>query len=177
MASGGDLSAAAAPLVLTLQLDGGSFAKLNTLRRRYYPPERNLVPAHLTLFHQLPGERAREVRALLALVAKSQRRIGIAPGELREMGRGVALFLRSPQLAALRDQLAREWGPWLTQQDQAGFQPHVTIQNGVAAPQARQTLRELQGELGRLTVEGTGLQLWRYLGGPWQDLAVFRFQA
>ena len=50
------------PFVLTLELDGASFGRLNELRRRHYPPERNMVPAHLTLFHQLPAAHGREVR-------------------------------------------------------------------------------------------------------------------
>ena len=48
------------PLILTLALDGATFAPLDALRRPHFPPERNLVPAHLTLFHALPGaERSR----------------------------------------------------------------------------------------------------------------------
>ena len=45
-----------APLILTLQLDERSFAFFGAQRRRYFPLERNFIPAHLTLFHALPGE-------------------------------------------------------------------------------------------------------------------------
>src|SRR5687767_1288103 len=79
MAAGDGL--AAAPFVLTLELDGESFGRLNELRRLHYPPERNLVPAHVTLFHQLPGDRGREIKALLRMIAAEQEPIEIPPGE------------------------------------------------------------------------------------------------
>ena len=43
-------------LILTLQLDAISNAFYEHLRRKYFPPERNLIAAHVTLFHQLPDE-------------------------------------------------------------------------------------------------------------------------
>jgi hypothetical protein len=39
--------------ILTAELDPASFAWLDWLRREHFPPERNLLPAHLTLFHRL----------------------------------------------------------------------------------------------------------------------------
>lgn len=163
------------PFVLTLELDGEAFARLNELRRRYYPPERNLVPAHVTLFHQLPGERAREIKALLRQAAGRQKPIEIPPGEARLLERGVAIFLRSPQLATLRDMLADEWEPWLVDQDRAGFRPHVTIQNNVSDAAARQTLREIEATFRPPPIRGIGLHLWRYRDGPWEDAGIFRF--
>lgn len=44
------------PLILTLVLDAQLFKALNALRVRHFPPERNVVPAHVTLFHALPSE-------------------------------------------------------------------------------------------------------------------------
>jgi hypothetical protein len=99
-----------ASLVLTLEMDGEAFAALDALRRRYYAPERNLVPAHVTLFYRLPGERAREIRALLTQVASSQRLIEILPGEVRAIESGVAVFFEF-RLAPLRAALADAWEP------------------------------------------------------------------
>ena len=42
------------PLVLTAALDDETFDWLDGLRRRHFPPERNHLAAHLTLFHALP---------------------------------------------------------------------------------------------------------------------------
>ena len=167
--------AAALPFVLTLELDGESFARLNELRRRYYPPERNNVPAHLTLFRQLPGERGREIKALLKQIADKQRPIEAGRGELKLIERGVAVFVRSPQLLSLRDMLANEWEPWLGDLDRA-FQPHITLQNNVSESEARRTLREITATFRSPSIRGEAFRLWRYRDGPWEDVRLFRFR-
>jgi 2'-5' RNA ligase len=174
MATGSGVGQEPASLVLTLEMDGESFAALDDLRRRYYAPERNLVPAHVTLFHRLPAERSREIKALLNKVASSQRPIDIAAAEPKVLERGVAIFLHSPQLNALRDELSREWSPWLDAQDQAGFRPHVTIQTTDSEAEARRTVQALRAiRLPR--IRGVGLHLWRYRGGRWENEQLFRF--
>ncbi len=50
-----------APLIMTAVFDAQSFALLDGLRRRYFPPALNRVPAHATLFHHLPGANLRAV--------------------------------------------------------------------------------------------------------------------
>lgn len=164
-----------APFVLTLEMDGDSFGRLNELRRRYYPPERNFVPAHVTLFHSLPGARARDIKALLRGVATGRRPIEVEASEAKTLESGVAVFLRSPQLSALREELAAEWWPWLSDQDKAGFRPHVTIQSGVGAAEARNTQRAVAATIRLPRMRGVGLHLWRYRGGPWDDVQLFRF--
>lgn len=42
--------------ILTAELDADSFDWLDRLRRDHFPPERNLLRAHLTLFHRLSCE-------------------------------------------------------------------------------------------------------------------------
>lgn len=42
--------------ILTAELDAESFAWLDGLRRKHFPPERNLLSAHLTMFHRLSPE-------------------------------------------------------------------------------------------------------------------------
>ena len=101
-------------------MDGESFGRLNELRRRFYPPERNLVPAHITLFHQLPGDHDREIKALLRGFAAGQPVIDVEVTDVKAFGEGVGLSLRSPQLLSVRNQLAGEWSQWLGAQDRAG---------------------------------------------------------
>ncbi len=163
------------PLVLTLKLDQESFAFFEALRQRHYPPERNQVPAHLTLFHALPGERLAAIRPLLAEAARGQRRIDMQVTGVTSLGGGVAFGLRAPALSALRNRLQRELEPWLGAQDLAGFRPHVTVQNKVSPKQAEALRRELQKMFRPFTVRGEGLLLWRYCGGPWQHEAAFAF--
>ncbi|RYG16668.1 MAG: 2'-5' RNA ligase family protein, partial [Caulobacteraceae bacterium] len=45
-----------APLIVTAALDDGAFDWFEDLRQSHFPRHRNQVPAHLTLFHALPGE-------------------------------------------------------------------------------------------------------------------------
>jgi 2'-5' RNA ligase len=175
MATRSGLGGEQATLVLTLEMDGESFSELDALRRRHYVPERNLVPAHITLFHRLPAERSREIKALLNKVASTQRPIDVAASEPKLLERGVAIFLSSPQLSALRDELQREWSPWLDEQDQAGFRPHLTIQTTDSEAEARKTLQAIRAiRLPR--IRGLGLHLWRYRGGLWEHEQLFRFR-
>jgi 2'-5' RNA ligase len=62
-------------------------------------------------------------------------------------------------------------------QDSQRFQPHVTIQNKVAPDEARALHRRLSAEFQPFTIRGEGLILWRYLGGPWERIRLFRFAA
>jgi 2'-5' RNA ligase len=175
MAAGNALDSA--PFVLTLELDGESFARLDELRRRHYPPGRSVVvPAHVTLFGRLPGDRGREIKALLRQIVVGRMPIEIEVGEAKAMEKGVAIMLRSPQLASLRDELLAEWWPWLADQDRAGFRPHVTIQNNVSAAVARETQQAINATLRLRRARGVGLHLWRYRGGPWEHVQLFPFR-
>ena len=163
------------PLILTLALDGATFARLDALRRHYFPPERNVVPAHLTLFHALPGENATSIRRELAEICARQKSFAVEAVGLRSLGNGVAVAFSSAELVRLRQALAREWRDWLTAQDSAKIAPHVTVQNKVGADVARATLRELEAEFRPFTARAEGLNLWRYLSGPWRLEKAFRF--
>jgi 2'-5' RNA ligase len=163
-----------APLVLTLQLDEASQARFDALRRAHFPPERNHLQAHVTLFHALPGEREPQVRADLHESAQRPA-YDVDVVRVRSLGRGVAYDLRSSQLAAQRADLARRWAPWLTPQDARPHAAHVTVQNKVTPERARALLRELEASFVPGAVRATGLSLWRYLGGPWEPLGTYRF--
>jgi 2'-5' RNA ligase len=165
-----------APLVLTLQLDPLAQERFDALRRAHFPPARNHLAAHVTLFHALPGEHEEQVRADVAQVARS-RPYDVDVVRVRSLGRGVAYDLRSPELAAQRDELARRWAPWLTPQDARPHGPHVTVQNKVAPAVARALLAQLQAGFAPHAVRATGLALWRYLGGPWEPLGACPFAA
>ena len=42
-----------APYIVTAELPGNVFALADGLRRAHFPPERNKLAAHVTLFHAL----------------------------------------------------------------------------------------------------------------------------
>lgn len=176
MAARGHLASGHTPFVLTLEMDGEAFAAFDALRKRYYAPERNLVPAHVTLFRALPAEHGREIKAFLTQIASAQKPIEIPAGEVRATERGVAVFLRSPQLGALHDALAREWWPWLGHQDKSGFRPHVTIQTTLDEAEAHRTRQAIAVTFRPPRIKGVGLHLWRYRDGPWESDRVFRFR-
>lgn len=166
---------ALAPLILTAEFEEPVFDWFDELRRQHFPPGRNVVPAHLTLFHALPGEQETAVR--VALDAETS---GAHPPEaeatgLRNLGRGVAYTVAAPTLASVRVRLAEQFAPWLTRQDQAAFRPHVTIQNKVEPQQARALLAALQSDFQPFAFRITALRLWRYLGGPWGAAGRFPF--
>jgi 2'-5' RNA ligase len=165
-----------APLILTLALDERSFAFFDGERRRYFPAARNVIPAHLTLFHHLPGGEVDGIRSLLAAVATAHNAFAVAVTGLRPLGRGVAYKLESSALATIRADLARRWAEWLTPQDAQRFQPHVTIQNKADPAQARALLARLEETFAPFMVTAEGLHLWRYLGGPWEAVETFRFE-
>ncbi|MFH5926175.1 2'-5' RNA ligase family protein [Roseomonas xinghualingensis] len=165
----------AAPLVLALRFDLGSFARLDALRRAHFPPERNQVPAHLTLFHALPGEALEEIATHLREACAALPVQVLKMAGLRFLGRGVALEIEAPGLAQIRAGLARRWADWLTPQDAQRWRPHVTIQNKVAPETARALHDAMTLDFTRWEARGEGLLLWHYRGGPWEAAAEFPF--
>lgn len=164
------------PLIVTATFDVATQASFDRLRERWFPPERNQLAAHLTLFHALPGEALDDVCAALDRACA-----GAAPraevSGVRSLGRGAALVLDSPGLVRVRAGLAAEFADRLTRQDGQGFRPHVTVQNFVTPEVARATVEELGRDLVPWTVQVSGLAVHRYLGGPWELLRESRFTA
>lgn len=163
------------PLILTLKLDQASFTRFDALRHQHFPPERNFIPAHVTLFHALPGAEAEQIIQVLQQVCAETPILEVNFPGLQFMGRGVAIEVECPALLSLRHQLAAEWQTWLSAQDGQGYRPHVTIQNKVTADQARQLFDHLSQEWRSHQGQGEGLLLWRYLGGPWELIQEFAF--
>ncbi|MCR0982274.1 2'-5' RNA ligase family protein [Roseomonas populi] len=164
-----------APLILTLRFDAAAFARLDGLRRAHFPPERNHIPAHLTLFHALPGAGRTEIEENLRVACAGTPPMALRVTGPRPLGRGVALEVEAPALVALRRLLASHWREWLTPQDAGGFRPHVTVQNKVTPEAARGLLAELAAAFQPWEARAEGLLLWHYRGGPWEAAAEFPF--
>ncbi|GEP05013.1 2'-5' RNA ligase family protein [Methylobacterium oxalidis] len=165
------------PLILTLDLDAETFAHLDGLRRRHFPERLNHIPAHVTLFHHLPGPEERGVTETVAALARTVAPPEVAVTGLRFLGRGVAFVLESEPLSALRARLARAFEGHLTAQDRQGWRPHVTVQNKVEPDVARALHAELEGAFRPFRFTAPGLILWRYRGGPWDERSRFAFGA
>ncbi len=161
--------------VLTLALDEPAQAKFESLRQRWFPPELNRIPAHLTLFHALPE--SDETTIALASVAAGQCAFQMRVAQVRSIGRGVAFFLESTDATRLHRTLSTEFDQILSAQDRQGFRPHVVAQNKVAPAIAKETLALLQAGFQPWACQAVGVDLWRYLGGPWQLIRRFEFGA
>jgi hypothetical protein len=164
-----------APLILTLLLDEASFARLEGLRRAHFPPHLNRIPAHVTLFHALPGEEEPAVLLRLAETVRDMAPLPLRVAGVMPLGRGTALRIEAPGVGALRARLAEGWRPWLTPQDRQGWRPHVTVQNKVAPEAARRLQEELRAGFAPWDGVAEGLLLWRYRGGPWEAAGRFAF--
>ncbi|MEA1831316.1 2'-5' RNA ligase family protein [Methylobacterium durans] len=163
------------PLILTLALDADTFARFDGLRRRHFPERLNHIPAHVTLFHHLPGPEERGVTEAVAALVRTVAAPEVAVTGLRFLGRGVAFSLESEALTGLRARLAKAFEGHLTAQDRQGWRPHVTVQNKVEPEAARALHAELEQGFRPFRFTAPGLILWRYLGGPWAERARFDF--
>ena len=157
-------------------MDDASQKRFDRLREVYFPPERNYLRSHLTLFHKLPAEHEPEISADLHEVCEGIDPFTPAVTNVRFLGQGVAYGLSSPELSSLRKELAVRWKPWLTPQDRQGFRPHVTVQNKVSSDEARALHGRLLASFSPFEVGGEGLSLWRYLGGPWEPVETYLFR-
>lgn len=165
----------AGALIVTAELGAEDLAWLDALRRCHFPPERNQLPAHLTIFHALPPSAEGEVRGRLsALASQSPPRASVAG--LMNLGGGVAFRIVSTDLDRIREQVAQDLHGLLGAQDGQGWRPHVTIQNKVPPRTALALLQALEAGFRPRPLAISGLGLHRYLGGPWERLALYPFR-
>ena len=75
-----------------------------------------------------------------------------------------------------RARIADAFTGLLTPQDQAGWRPHVTVQNKVAPGEAKALLAELSRGFVARPVSIIGLAAWWYRGGPWEPLSRHLFR-
>lgn len=163
------------PIIVAAVIASPEFEWLDGLRRAHFPPDRNLLPAHLTLFHHLPPSALNELRRLLSretqnVPAPSARLVGLI-----SLGRGVAFRVQSRALAAIRDRIADTFSAQLIPQDRAGWRPHVTIQNKVTAEAAKALRLELERDFRPRPIGIAGLATYVYRDGPWEPIGSFAF--
>jgi 2'-5' RNA ligase len=163
------------PLILTLKLDPLTFEQVDALRQQHFPADRNWIPAHITLFHALPGEQISDVSEKLQQICTRTSPFQIHFSDLRFLGKGVALECLSLSLNQLQQNLAQSWTDWLTAQDRQRYRPHITIQNKVLPEQARQLYEQMKEVWQPFSGWGEGLLLWHYRGGPWELAKEFPF--
>ena len=164
------------PLIVTAELPEDLQAWATSLRTAHFPPERNYLSAHVTLFHALPPSSEAEVRGELARICAACPPPPARIEGLMNLGRGTAIRLSSGTMLEIRDELAGRFHGMLTPQDQHRPRLHVTIQNKVE-PKAAKALQEaLANAVQPRDFVFRGLALHAYRGGPWDFLKSWSFR-
>ena len=164
------------PFILTASLPSDVFSRAEQLRREHFPPERNHLHAHVTLFHSFaPSLREELTDFLPSLVREFAPPLGRIAG-LMDLGKGTAIKLEAPQLLLLRRMIAERFHGGLTSQDLHEPRPHITIQNKVTKTEARALQASLGPQIERRDFQFPALELHQYLGGPWELVKAFQFR-
>lgn len=150
------------------------------LRRAHYPPARNHLHAHVTLFHAFAPSLLEELQALLPrLTAEFSAPQGAVKGVM-DLGTGTAIALDAPQLLRLRALIADHFHGSLTAQDVHEPRPHITIQNKVTKQESRALQSSLAAQIAPWITKGRfvfpAIELHRYRGGPWERVKGFAFR-
>lgn len=163
------------PFIVTAALPPDIQGWAEGLRRAHYPPERNPLHAHVTLFHSFAPSLLDELKDFLPQIARE-----FAPPEgfvtgLMDLHTGTAIALQSEPLLTLRALIAEHFHGSLTAQDLHEPRPHITIQNKVTKREARALQAALAPTIEPRFFHFRGLELWRYLGGPWEPVGKYTF--
>ena len=164
-----------APIIITATMGKADQIWADTLRAAHYPPERNVVKAHISLFHHLPPLHWPEIKKRLAAIAREFAPPPAILSDVMLLGRGVAFRLDCPDLLAMRDELAEGLTGLLTPQDQARPRLHITIQNKVEPAVAKALYAELSADFRPRPFTITGLSAHYYRGGPWDAIQQWPF--
>ena len=169
-------TAGAVPIIVTATMGAADQRFFDNLRAAHFPPERNHLAAHITLFHQLPPSCLNELDRLIHRIAADTPPPAASLREIYSLGGGVAFRIDSPDLLAIRQRIADHFVGALTMQDRGTPRLHITVQNKVPAAAARALLVELAADFRPRALTIAGLAAHHYLGGPWQPAFARNFR-
>lgn len=156
------------PLILTFKLDGESQARLDSWRQTYFPKARHALKAHLTIYHQLPGQSLREIGETLESFVSTQAPLPLSFDSLIMRAGFIAVAIESAELLEARSRLSLILETTLRAQDRQSYRPHVTITNLGSPQAARKCLEELTRQFQPWQGQALGLELFHYRRGPWE---------
>ncbi|MFB0613422.1 2'-5' RNA ligase family protein [Aurantiacibacter poecillastricola] len=165
-----------APLIVTAEMPPDLYSWANQLRQDHFPPERNYLKAHVTLFHALPPSCEGELRDCLKQLAKDNPPVPARLAGVMKLGKGTALKLESEGMIAIWRELADRLHGMLTPQDEHKPRLHVTVQNKVSIEEAKALQAQLAPQVQPRDFAFTGLQMHAYRGGPWEELGRYSFR-
>lgn len=163
------------PIIVTATMGAADQRYFDTLRAAHFPPERNQLRAHITLFHQLPPSCFDELDRLIRRIAADNPPPAAALRDIYSLGTGVAFRIDSPDLLAIREYMADYFTGALTAQDQGVPRLHITAQNKVASTEARALLADLTRNFHPRPLAIAGLAIHHYRGGPWDTASTRNF--
>jgi hypothetical protein len=164
------------PLLVTAELPAEVLAWADGLRRAHYPPGRNRLQAHATLFHGLPPSARGEVERLLAEAAGEWAAPEAKVTGIMDLGRGTAFAIDSPGMSALHEMLAQRLHGLIQQKDARELKLHVTVQNKVGRKQARSLQKELAAGFAPRAFRFAGLGLYGWDGQLWNFERLYPFR-
>lgn len=165
-----------APIILTAMMGPEDQSFFNILRDRHFPPERNYLKAHITLFHHLPPMHWREIKGQIVQLTAKFEPPRAHVDRLINLGGGVAFHVDSPDTMAIRSMIADRLHGLLIPQDQAKPRLHVTIQNKVKPQDAKQLFENLAANFEAFPIEIIGISAYYYRGGPWEEIGHWKFR-
>ncbi|MCX7285098.1 MAG: 2'-5' RNA ligase family protein [Novosphingobium sp.] len=165
-----------APLIVTATLPGDVQAWADRLRKAHFPPERNHLAAHVTLFHALPPSLLGEARTLLARLAGDIGPVAARIDGVMDLGAGTAFAIHSPDMLDLRAQMAEAFHGMLSAQDRGVPRLHVTVQNKVLRAASIALQQDLAASFIPRAFAFAGLELHHYRGGPWEAAGHWSFR-
>ncbi|WP_411342311.1 2'-5' RNA ligase family protein [Sphingopyxis sp. J-6] len=148
----------------------------DAMRTAHFPPERNHLAAHITLFHQLPPSCLDELTRLIRAIAADTPPPAASLREVYSLGGGVAFRIDSAGLLAIRDRIADHFFGALTAQDRGTPRFHITVQNKVTASEAKALLARLAEDFRPRPLAIAGLAAHHYRGGPWETAFAANFR-
>lgn len=165
-----------APFIVTAELPPDILAFTDALRRAHYPPHRNKLAAHVTLFHSFAPSLREELRGVLARMAGEYLPPSARLDGIMRLGGGTALAIESAAMLAIHERIADHFHGALTAQDSRPPRLHITIQNKVSRQEAGDLQRRLRATLQprKFAFRGLGLHLYRET--HWEPLGRWSFR-
>ncbi len=168
--------APAAPFIVTAELPGDVFAWSDALRREHFPPERNKLAAHVTLFHAFAPSLRAELLGFLGGMAAEFAPPAASIEGIMNLGSGTAIALSSPGMLDIRAAIAEHFHGALTAQDQHPPRLHITIQNKVTAREAAALQRSLAPTIPAWRFAFPALAVHLYRQTHWEPQAKWSFR-
>ncbi len=162
------------PIIVTAHAAPGDMAYFDQMRRKHFPPHRNFLNAHITLFHHLPGRVFGEASSLAQeVVAQTQ------PFTRKFLASGIWAVASPSRSGALNwKPCAPTFSKPLARGPAAGS---TEVQTAYHCPEQGgegvrgYSLRALRAGLEPRHITILGIDLWDYLGGPWGHRAFLPF--